>query len=174
MSRVRRTSEDEAALWRRAMRDVLPLPGSTPLPAPEPAEEEAVAPTVGSDTAPRPRRSAALAGATPTAIDRRSWQRLRRGRHAIGARLDLHGMTQTIAHGRLTRFLAERQGAGDRWVLVITGKGAVPGLGVLRQAVPRWLAEAPNRQIVVAWLPAGPEHGGDGALYVQLRRARKA
>ena len=117
-------------------------------------------------------------------LDGRNAQRLRRGQMTIDARLDLHGMTREVAHAALRRFLAGGAEAGHRCVLVITGKGTprdtdghagfMPdrSLGILRTEVRRWLAEPDARPHVVAWAPAIPRDGGDGALYVLLRRRR--
>jgi len=59
-------------------------------------------------------------------------------------------------------------------VLVITGKGLKPDgtLGVLRHGVPHWLNLPPNRERVLAFCHATPADGGEGALYVLLRRPR--
>jgi DNA-nicking Smr family endonuclease len=103
-------------------------------------------------------------------LDRSSALRLKRGDMPIAARLDLHGMTQAEAHRALVRFVAEAHAAGKRNVLVITGKGSGGGEGVLRRAVPRWLEEAATRALVLTVEPARPRHGGNGALYVLLRR----
>jgi len=89
---------------------------------------------------------------------------------AIEARLDLHGMTQDEAHRALARFIARAQDDDRRAVLVITGKGGPGREGVLRRAVPRWLAEPPCRARVLAVETAQPRDGGAGALYVLLRR----
>ena len=106
-------------------------------------------------------------------IDRRSAERLRRGRLPIEARLDLHGMTQAAAIARLGEFIARAEAAGKRCVLVITGKGLASG-GVLRDQVPRWLNLPPNRARVLAFDYAQQQHGGSGALYVLLKRRRTA
>jgi DNA-nicking Smr family endonuclease len=119
-------------------------------------------------------------GSAPlAAIDRRTVSRLTRGAVAIDGRIDLHGMTQQAAHGRLIRYLRDAQAKGDRMVLVITGKGrpmAAPGTGeergVLRRAVPLWLSAAEMRPFVVGFGEAAPPHGGSGALYVRIRRAK--
>jgi len=153
-------SRDERALWRNAMREVRPLAGARAapeLPAPP-------SPTV-ERTEP-PSRPSQPSGA---GLDRRSAQKLKRGQMPIAARLDLHGMTQSEAHAALARFLAAAQTAGQRAVLVITGKG---GEGVLRRAVPRWLEEPACRARVLAVEEARPQHGGGGALYVLLRKLR--
>jgi DNA-nicking Smr family endonuclease len=88
----------------------------------------------------------------------------------IDARIDLHGMTQEEAHRALLRFLARAYEDGRRAVLVITGKG---GEGLLRAGVPRWLAEASVRGMILAIEEAQPRHGGAGAKYVLLRKKRE-
>ena len=103
-------------------------------------------------------------------------QQLARGRAAIDARIDLHGMTQAQAHGALRLFLHRAQTSGARFVLVITGKGAPNAphgeRGVLRQQVPLWLALPEFRACVLGFDVAHAGHGGEGALYVRLRKAR--
>ena len=107
-------------------------------------------------------------------LDARTMERLRRGRMRPEARLDLHGMTQDEAHRALTAFLEGAQTASRRAVRVITGKGLRPGggIGVLRAAVPRWLNEAPNRRRLLAFSQARPKDGGEGALYVLLKKKK--
>lgn len=110
-------------------------------------------------------------------LDRRQALRLRRGQLSIEARLDLHGMTQAQAHRALAGFLARSHAAGRRVVLIVTGKGTRQGAdgsptGVLRRTVPRWLAEPALRPLVLATAAALPRDGGDGALYLLLRRSR--
>jgi DNA-nicking Smr family endonuclease len=114
-------------------------------------------------------RSRRLDPRGPVDLDRRTWQRLRRGRLGLDGRLDLHGMTQAEAHPALAAFLAAAQRRGARCVLVITGRGLVRG-GTLREMTPRWLDEPPNRARVVSYARAQLEHGGEGAIYVLLRR----
>ena len=106
-------------------------------------------------------------------IDKRTVQRLKRGQLPIEARLDLHGLTQKEAHGRLDIFLARAQDRGLRCVLVITGKGRVSqDGGILRQMVPRWLNTPPSRGRVLSMSQAQPKDGGGGALYLLLRKRR--
>jgi DNA-nicking Smr family endonuclease len=104
-------------------------------------------------------------------VDRANAERLKRGKHPVEARLDLHGMTQTEAHRALEIFIRSSRAAGRRCVLVITGRGSVGG-GVLRAAVPRWLDEPAFRPHLLAIATAQPRDGGAGALYVMLRRTR--
>jgi DNA-nicking Smr family endonuclease len=95
-----------------------------------------------------------------------------RGKQAIDARLDLHGMTQAQAHTALLRFLHNAHARDARLVLVITGKGRGGEPGVLRRHVPHWLSLPEFRSLVVGFEDAHIVHGGEGALYVRLRRAR--
>ena len=77
------------------------------------------------------------------------------------------------AHRALTAFVGGQQAAGRRCILVVTGKGAWrEGGGVLREAVPRWLNEPALRQKVLSFSYAQPKDGGEGALYILLRRLR--
>jgi DNA-nicking Smr family endonuclease len=118
-------------------------------------------------------------------FEHRSARRLRSGRIEIEARLDLHGLRQNEAHSALRSFLLNARARGLRWVLVITGKGGGASQdrpvshfheverGVLRRNVPRWLAEPEMRALVVSYTAAAIPHGGEGALYIQLRTKRK-
>ncbi|MDN2566412.1 Smr/MutS family protein, partial [Aquibium sp. A9E412] len=109
--------------------------------------------------------------ASAGSVDRPTRAKLARGRVPLEARVDLHGMTQAEAHGLLLSFLRRAHAGGLRHVLVITGKGSAPGdSGVLRRAVPQWLATTPFRPLVSGVSEAGRRHGGGGALYVRLRR----
>jgi DNA-nicking Smr family endonuclease len=95
--------------------------------------------------------------------------RIHRDREPIGARLDLHGMTQDRARAALESFILRAWDEGHRAILVITGKGVL-GDGVLRRHTPEWLA-APNLAGIVAGVSeAHRKHGGQGALYVALKR----
>ncbi|MGH7033452.1 MAG: Smr/MutS family protein [Stellaceae bacterium] len=158
---MRKAESDERALWREAMRGVRRLDAAPAAAAPEPKP----APPAKTRALPRPEKPALPI--PRHGLDRRSAQRLKRGRTAIDARLDLHGMTQGEAHRALAAFLARAQKTGLRVVLVITGKS-----GVLYGAVPRWLGEGDNRGRVLASGRAQPPHGGAGALYVFLRQKR--
>jgi DNA-nicking Smr family endonuclease len=187
MTRRRLPTPEERHLWRIAMRDAEPMPGRTPDVEPDPAPqlvnvEEPVAtrlapaPTARLHApAARPGRNA-LAPLTPGStanIDRRTSDRFRRGELTIEGRIDLHGMTQTQAHSALAAFVHRAWNERRRCVLVITGKGSFTGgLGVLRQAVPRWLGDPALRPMIVAIQPAQPKDGGDGALYVLIKRRR--
>jgi DNA-nicking Smr family endonuclease len=105
-------------------------------------------------------------------LTRRMKQRVAKGKHAIDARLDLHGFTQSEAHSVLLRFLRTAHQRDARLVLVITGKGRGGEMGVLRRHVPQWLALPEFRDLVVGFEDAAITHGGEGALYVRVRRSR--
>ena len=130
---------------------------------------------VPSRRCPPAPKATAPASAPPLApLGRRLKQRIARGNRAIDGRLDLHGMTQSAAHGALLRFLHEAQARGGRIVLVITGKGGgdpTGERGVLKRQVPLWLRLPEFRSLIVGFESAGIGHGGEGALYVSLRKA---
>ncbi len=109
-------------------------------------------------------------------LGRREKSSLSRGKKDIDARIDLHGMTQYRAHRALLNFLQRAHHDGLTFVLVITGKGRPVGpeaeRGILRRQVPLWLSLPEFRMLVVGYEEAGIGHGGEGALYVRVRRVR--
>ncbi len=113
-------------------------------------------------------------------FERKEARRLGTGRTSVDARIDLHGMRQREAHGSLMAFLANAQSREHKHVLVITGKGGNRDQdgsyerGVLNREVPRWLSEPEFRQWVVSFAFANKRHGGEGALYVRLRRRKSS
>jgi DNA-nicking Smr family endonuclease len=120
------------------------------------------------------------AGSTPGGVNGATAERLRRGLIEPDARIDLHGMTQGPAHRTLFTWLTAAHRRGHRLVLVITGKGnpkndenapwMMSDHGVLKQMVPRWLNEAELKVLIAHVRPAHARHGGDGALYIYLRK----
>jgi DNA-nicking Smr family endonuclease len=113
-------------------------------------------------------------------IDGHTVEKLKRGELQPAVRIDLHGMTEAAAHGALLSFLAGAQARGHRLALVVTGVGnpraeegaewmRVPH-GVLKHMVPRWLNEKEFAALAMGSAPAHRRHGGDGALYVYLRK----
>jgi len=177
-------SPDDADLWRRVADTAEPLrkgknrvidqPDPVADPAreiPSPKKKPPAAAPYQADAPPTPRASPPVAK-----FDRREVRRLGTGRISVDARIDLHGMRQREAHASLKAFLARAQQRGHQRVLVITGKGAARGSdggyerGVLNREVPRWLSEPEFREYVVSFAPAHKRHGGEGALYVRMRR----
>jgi DNA-nicking Smr family endonuclease len=179
----RRLTADEEHLWSLIARTVRPLrqgkkavaiTRQNAAAASEPVRlAKKKAPVEQPPTAPR---SSPVPAPPPTSIVRRDLRQLARGRTAIEARIDLHGMTQAQAHAALLGFLRRSQAGGVKFVLVITGKGAphTPRgeRGVLRQQVPLWLSLPEFRSCVLGFDVAHVGHGGEGALYVRLRKAR--
>lgn len=177
--RRRQLTEEEETLWDGVARTVAPLkPGAkSRRPAPAAKPKSPVAADAKAKSAPPevPKPRVRPPPPSPAPLDRRTLSRLSRGNLSIDGRLDLHGLTQEAAHDRLIGFLLRVQGEGGRTVLVITGKGDDSGphdRGVLRRAVPMWLASRPFRGLVVGFDEAGRHHGGAGALYVRIKKKR--
>ena len=180
--RSRHLTDEERKLWAAVARSVRRLKRAAPE-EPVPIEE----PAVKAKPAPSP-KSAAIPAAPPAKqkaappplapLGRRFRQKLGRGTEPIDLRIDLHGLTQAQAHHALARFLTRAQADGAKMALVITGKGARETSdshcerGVLKRLVPQWLGQPEFRAFVVGFEQAGAGHGGEGALYVRLRRHR--
>ncbi len=174
--RRRVLSREERVLWRTVTQSISPLRDMLPAaPEVEEATEAAALPLKPRRTV-KPTQVTPKLPSTPTPpplapLGRRMRQRVARGREAIDARFDLHGLTQSEAHAELLRFLRAASARGYRLVLVITGKGRRSGEGgVLRRQVPQWLALPELRSFVVGFEDAHIAHGGEGALYVRLRK----
>lgn len=201
MSR-RRLKPDELALWREVAKTAAPLDprreetpqedpaDHTPLPRRDPAEtrdRQPVAPfrIGGAASPPGERRDLAPSVSDrvregPLRMDRKTHQRMQRGKLDPDARIDLHGMHLEEAHAALQSFILSSHAGGRRLVLVITGKGRrseddgpIPRRrGVLRHQLPHWLATPPLASVVLQTREAHLKHGGAGAFYVYLRRKR--
>jgi DNA-nicking Smr family endonuclease len=170
-NRRRQLSDEEQHLWGSVARSVTPIHGAKS-PANGDPNEQASRPNSRGARVPLPRPYAKSPASVPALapIDRRTRQKLARGQDAIDARIDLHGMTQAQAHAALRRFLHRAQATCARFVLVVTGKGRNPDHGVLRRQVPVWLGLPEFRSLVVGFDKAHVGHGGEGALYVRVRR----
>lgn len=183
----RKLSEEDAILWRRVGRTVTPL-RDRPLvssaamedaerefleamnrkrPAKErPARNAGIKSAVAHDRAPPPPKPR-----PEPHIDRPTTRKIAKGRIAIDASIDLHAMTQDLAYDRLYTFLADQRSRGARHVLVVTGKGRSLGSeGVLKRMVPVWLNSGRFAELVSGYSSAGRHHGGEGAIYVRLRK----
>lgn len=182
---------DERELWDLVARRTQPLrpPATGPRTAPAPVDAHKVAAPLAPfdigasaerqpDTAVIPTAGRNRLAAQPVRMDRKTFMRMSRGKLVPEARIDLHGMTLAEAHPALVGFILSSHVAGRRLVLVITGKGrATDGdifrrRGILRHQVPDWLKMPPLTGIVLDIREAHVRHGGAGALYVYLRRAR--
>ena len=183
-------AQDEA--WIEFTRDVAPLRSR------EAGERSGCVPgeTTESDSATIPpteyqHRSGPERRSAPGtySLDRRTEDRLRRGRIEPESRLDLHGMRYVVAKQAVARFLEQKHIQGQRLVLVITGRGNPklarsagsddifsdpdrPEPGVLRRDFPRWIREGSLTNIVIRCQPAHASHGGPGAFYVYLKKRK--
>ncbi len=192
-----RLSEEERELWEHTTRSIDPIKGKksrvhaaledaeTPPPARREPHKPVAAKKAGQP-APPPlavRAAKPQPAPAPISLERKKTRKVSSGRVEIEGRIDLHGMRQSEAHAALTRFLNRAYASGKRWVLVITGKGAPQRTahdergeregeerGVLRRNVPRWLNEPDLAPIIIGFTTAAIKHGGEGALYVHIRK----
>ena len=158
MSR-RTTSDDERKLFEQDFREGRPIKPATAKAAPK----------------------AKGRVSSPSGINGATQDRLKRGTLEPDAKIDLHGMTEVVAHRALAAFLKGARQRGNRLILVVTGKGnprkeesaswMMSPHGVLKQMVPRWLNEPELAALIASVRTAHVRHGGDGALYVYLRKA---
>jgi len=173
--RRRVLSAEERVLWTAITKLIAPLRDSdTPEDdgSPERIARHIEAPSAKAGLA-APTRNTLPPPLAP--LGRRMRTRVARGKEAIDGRLDLHGLTQSEAHAALLRFLRAATARGARLVLVITGKGGrgVAERGVLKRQVPQWLSLPEFRALVVGFEQAHVAHGGEGALYIRVRRTRR-
>lgn len=131
---------------------------AAPNPPPAPASPTLARPTPAPGARP-----------APSELEPRRQRRLSRERDPIEATLDLHGFGRFEAEDQLRAFLGGCQARGMRAVLVITGQGRRGG-GVIRSSVHEWLHAPALRGVVSGFASAHRRHGGDGAIYVTLKR----
>ncbi|MDK4733478.1 Smr/MutS family protein [Rhizobium sp. CNPSo 3490] len=183
MARDRKLSADERILWGKVARSTRPMPGKanelTELDAflaeaeaateRQAAEKQtSVAPTAAQPAPPSTPRQPAKAHHP---LERPVKRKIAKGRLALEARIDLHGLVQSEAHVILLDFLIRAHERGMRHVLVITGKGSSLGSeGALKRAVPLWFSKPEFRYLISSYEPAAQHHGGEGALYIRLSR----
>lgn len=117
-------------------------------------------------------------------LDKRTRDKLVKGKMAIEGRIDLHGKTQHQAQIELTNFISASYQANKRCLLVVTGKGSREiedtGLvsernqrGILRARLTEWIYSAPLHMMVLSHAEATPRDGGSGAFYLYLRNRNK-
>jgi DNA-nicking Smr family endonuclease len=165
----RELTEAEKALWKRITQTIDPLNQGK-----KPSQVKLPSPPVRSRT--RLRSQIVVEAQAPLPLTPRPFtHRLKRVRRIkVEAHLDLHGMTRDQAHFRLGRFLESCQNRQYIWVLVITGKGqragSRPSRGILHELVPQWLEDPALRSLVSGYAIAKPYDGGDGALYIRIKR----
>ncbi len=191
----RTVTPEEAELWNALARTIEKTKAKSRVSAREPeASAKTPPPAASAKVEPKPKPPARKPAPSPPQpvrkpppladFDRRAVRHVASGKTGIDARIDLHGMRQRDARGELRAFLFAAQARGARTVLVITGKGGqssdhdnlaaalgTPPRGVLRRTVPQWLEEPELRTVVLSYTTASTRHGGEGALYVQLRKS---
>ncbi|MEY4879223.1 MAG: hypothetical protein RJB62_692 [Pseudomonadota bacterium] len=160
-------SESDAALFREVLKDARPL-DSKPLHREPLKPRSRNAPINPFPAATPPPKPPVFTQAHTSEIGGHREAHFRKGRLEPEARIDLHGYTQDAAYRALHRFVLRARSLDQRLVLVITGKA-----GVLHNMLPRWLGESDFRELVVGASAAHIKHGGTGAYYVALKRARE-
>lgn len=182
----KKLSAEDRILWGKVARSTRPMPGrldelldilaedEQPKPQEEPKAKQ-------RQKSPEAVEQPGIALTKKTAeklhhpLERPTKRKLAKGRLTLEARIDLHGMIQSEAHGLLLQFLLRAHERGLRHVLVITGKGTSLGSdGALKRAVPLWFSLPEFRPLISSYEPAARNHGGEGALYVRLARVRGA
>ncbi len=103
-------------------------------------------------------------------LNRRDYERLRKGQMTIDATIDLHGMWQEQAHNALIDFIGQSKQQKRRCLLVITGKGKISSPSILKQKLPEWLQDGRVAADILKVTSAQPKHGGSGAFYVYLKK----
>ncbi len=170
---------DEIDLFRQAMSDVRRLttdqsPLKLPQPKPEPRQTQADEAQVLQDMLSDEfdpidtTTGEELLFARP-GIQKQVLRKLRQGKFAVEAELDLHGLRVEQARQVLTRFLGQSRDKGIRCIRIIHGKGlgSFQKQPVLKDKTNRWLQQ---RDEVLAFCSARPVDGGTGAVYVLLKR----
>lgn len=180
MSGGPKLNPEDRILWGKVARSTRPMPGrmeellafedqfeAPPEEKDVPALNRAALPSSTGGTEAERKRTQQLHHPLEKPVKRK----LSRGHLALEARIDLHGLIQSEAHGMLLDFLIRAHERGLRHVLVITGKGSSLGSeGALKRAVPLWFAMPEFRFLISSYEPAARQHGGEGALYVRLSR----
>ena len=178
-ARVRQLNPEEAALWARVARTALPLPNKAhPLPVsyvhpPKPAVLRSQPMQTVNLIRPLPPLKVTHDKAT---LDSKWDKTLSRGSVVPDSSIDLHGHNLHSAYVLLDEGLERSIGRGDRVLLLITGKPPQPDSqqphkrGAIRAAVVGWLAGSRHADRIAAVRAAHPRHGGNGALYIIIRR----
>ena len=188
MPSPRGLSPEEAVLWQKVAATVAPLHparqaapvAATAQPAPPPAPPKRVKgrvppPLPAPAPVPQPLRPLQSHG-----LDS-SWDRkLARGAIAPDVTIDLHGLGLDAAHARLNGGIAQALAMGARVILLVAGKHRPHDehdlrgsrRGAIRAKLLDWLAHSPHAGRIAAVRPAQPRHGGAGAVYIVLRKAR--
>jgi len=117
---------------------------------------------------------------TKADIDKQTLKRFKKEEFGIEALLDLHGFTVDAAFSAVKRFIISSYNQNKRAVMIITGKGLphkeqdiYEAKGSLKKSVPLWLQSDELKNLILTFIHPSPKLGGEGALYILLRRNRK-
>ena len=168
----RRLPAEDARLWSLVTATVRPFPGRK-VPAPEKTPDRkapaAAIPAPPPKAAVSAKPAVRVLQSAPDPIEPRRKRNLARGKNPLEATIDLHGYGEFAAQDALRAFIFRAYDQGLRAILVITGRG-VQGSGILRRRAPDWLAAPDLRHIVAGFSESHQRHGGEGALYVAIKR----
>ena len=186
----RRLTADEAQVWAQVARTVTPLekrrpkaeavvaePVPTQIVVSPPPPAKKVKGRVPPPLPPKP--VSAKAQESQLQLDG-SWEkRISKGTLVPDFSLDLHGSSLDQAYVRLMHGLTQAKSMGARVVLVVTGKSRPvdamdrgSARGAIRAKITDWLAASEHAYDIVAIRGAHRRHGGQGALYVVLKKRR--
>ncbi|MCV6625962.1 MAG: Smr/MutS family protein [Cellvibrionaceae bacterium] len=183
----RQLTEQDQALWEQVAKTVTPLKERPNAPDIKPRKMV----VRKEDAAPIPDEWRRYNAPQPNSfVEKRTQRKIATGNKGVDRSIDLHGMNKEQAYNVLRSAIESGIRRGDKVLLVVTGKGGkrfsqlAPDTptayrtrddfdqhgGVLKQAVPEWLSSHEMRMFVESFGPAAKHHGGDGALYVLLRK----
>jgi DNA-nicking Smr family endonuclease len=174
----RRLTHEEEALWDALTRSVRPLRPGQPRPL-----STTPAPTLPAKTGLTPRVNPPPplkpAPAPAAMLDSSRERRIRNGNLMPDMSIDLHGHSLAAAHNRLNQALAQALAQDARILLVVTGKppksaerAGASRRGAIRGEIGHWLETSPYADRIASVRIAHPRHGGDGAIYLILRRKK--
>lgn len=153
MSRKKLTPED-LKIWNDFLRGIKPASTETPVALPE---------KKGLQKISKPQLAP-----SPKPMERKDFRSIR-----IQATLDLHGLSLAEGRDAFEAFIKQSANRGYKYLLVITGKGAIHSDQTLRRSLPQWLQDSPFCELVISYAnPAKPADGGAGAFYIVLRKKK--
>lgn len=182
---LERRRKAKAVAQAAPVRPPMPPAKNAVMPAREPGFEELIEKGVGSlprmlPSSPRPLPDTRRAEPLPQqGLDSHWDRRLKAGQIDPDFALDLHGHTLDSAWQRLDSGLFQAKAMGARLVLLVTGKSRTVDAadrankrGAIRAKVLDWLAAGAHGSDIAAIRTAHRKHGGEGALYLVLKRRR--
>lgn len=167
---------EDCAAWDEAVKDVKPLPASKVVTKKSHSRKR---PSEKMHTVVLRQYQHNLSLNTSADIDANTWRRFKREEFAVEGVLDLHGYTEEQAFEAVRHFVTQAYLKGKRCVLIVTGKGIrhqdediFAPRGILKERVPQWLNSEELRQMILTYIHPSAQLGGQGALYILLRRQR--